>query len=89
MLDFFSYFGQTGATIQHFHYEDSEVSVARDLATLVRLVRAGRLHPELGVVAHWSQTATVLTDLRERRIRGKAVLCVPCPDPTQNEGATT
>ena len=86
-LDFFSYFGQTGATLRHFHYEDSDVSVARDLATLVRLVRTGRLHPEVGVVAHWSQTSAVLTELRERQVRGKAVLCVPCPE--HIEGATT
>jgi NADPH2:quinone reductase len=76
-LDFFAYFGQSGATIRHFHYEDSEVPVAEDLATLVRLVAAGRLHPELGLVANWTQTPAVLEDLRDRRLRGKAVLCVP------------
>jgi len=43
----------------------------------VRLVASDRLHPELGRVAHWSQTADVVADLRDRRIRGKAVLCVP------------
>src|SRR5580765_7183072 len=37
-LDFFEYFAQTGATIRHFHYEDSDVSVSRDLSSLVRLV---------------------------------------------------
>jgi NADPH:quinone reductase-like Zn-dependent oxidoreductase len=41
---------------------------------LVRLVDRGRLHPEIGRVVDWSQTAEVLVDLRERRIRGKAVL---------------
>jgi NADPH:quinone reductase len=78
-LDFFSHFGQTGAAIRHFHYEESDVPLAADLATLVRLVAAGRLHPEICVTADWSQTARVLADLRERRVRGKAVLQIPTP----------
>jgi NADPH2:quinone reductase len=76
-LDFFEHFDQTGATVRHFHYEDSDVPVSRDLATLVRLVAAGRLHPEIGLVDHWSRTAQALTDLRGRRIRGNAVLMIP------------
>jgi NADPH2:quinone reductase len=40
----------------------------------VRLVASDRLHPEIGVVADWRQTASMLEDLRERRIRGNAVL---------------
>ena len=75
-LDFFAYFPQTGATVRHFHYEDSTVGVDEDLATLVRLVATGRLHPELGRIADWTETATALADLRERRIRGNAVLRV-------------
>ena len=71
-LDFFDYFDQTGATLRHFHYEDGPP--ARDLETLVRLVARGALHPELGVVAGWERTSAVLTDLRERRITGNAVL---------------
>jgi NADPH:quinone reductase len=59
-LDFFAYFEQTGATLRHFHYEDSAVPFSRDLATLVRLVETSRLHPELGLVANWTQTATAL-----------------------------
>jgi exonuclease SbcC len=49
-------------------------------ATLVRLTVAGRLHPELGRVADWADTATALTDLRDRRIRGKAVLTISGKD---------
>jgi NADPH:quinone reductase-like Zn-dependent oxidoreductase len=75
-LDFFAYFGQTGATIRHFHYEDSDVPVADDLATLVRLVAGGRLHPEIGVAADWGRSAEALADLRERRVRGNAVLLI-------------
>ncbi|HTP20582.1 MAG TPA: zinc-binding dehydrogenase [Solirubrobacteraceae bacterium] len=73
-LDFFEFFAQTGATIRHFDHDDSPVPDSTDLATLVRLVASGRLHPEIGVVADWTQTALVLEDLRERRIRGNAVL---------------
>ena len=76
-LDFFAFFAQTGATIRHFSYEDSSVALDEDLATLVRLVAAGQLHPELGRVADWHETAAALADLRERRIRGNAVLRVP------------
>ncbi|WP_329467381.1 hypothetical protein [Streptomyces sp. NBC_01431] len=30
--------------------------------------------PEIGRITDWAQTADTLVDLRERRIRGKAVL---------------
>ncbi|WP_035799017.1 zinc-binding dehydrogenase [Kitasatospora mediocidica] len=74
-LDFFDFFaGPESATVRHFHYADSDVPDGKDLATLVRLVTAGRLTPEIGRVAPWTQTAAVLADLRDRRIRGKAVL---------------
>ncbi|MER7751475.1 zinc-binding dehydrogenase [Kitasatospora sp. NPDC097643] len=76
-LNFFDFFaGPESATLRHFHYADSDVPDGADLATLVRLAAGGRLTPELGRVAPWTETATVLTDLRERRIRGKAVLTV-------------
>jgi NADPH:quinone reductase-like Zn-dependent oxidoreductase len=74
-LDFFDFFaGPESAVIRHFHYLDADTSLAGDLATLVRLTAGGRLHPEIGHVADWAETATALTDLRDRRIRGKAVL---------------
>lgn len=76
-LDFFAYFAQTGATLRHFHYEDSDQTLATDLERLVRLVASQRLHPELGLVANWTQTAAALEALRTRRLRGKAVLCIP------------
>lgn len=72
-LDFFGFFtGPENATLRHFHYAGAPYD--RDLATLVRLVAEDRLHPEIGRVADWSETAEVLVDLRDRRIRGKAVL---------------
>jgi len=80
-LDFFAHFGQTGATIRHFHYEDSAVPFGADLEALVRLVASNRLHPELGLVANWTRTAAALEELRARRLRGNAVLCIPHYEP--------
>jgi hypothetical protein len=40
----------------------------------VRLIATGRLHPEIGFAAPWTQTATALAALRDRRITGNAVL---------------
>ncbi|MFE1548084.1 zinc-binding dehydrogenase [Streptomyces sp. NPDC058718] len=72
-LDFFHLLGgPERVTLQHFHYAGAPYD--SDLSTLVRLVEQGRLHPEIGRVADWDQTADTLVDLRERRIRGKAVL---------------
>jgi len=66
---------QPSATIRHFSYADPPPYGA-DLAILVRLVAAGRLHPELGRIADWADAAQAITDLRDRRIRGNAVLTV-------------
>jgi NADPH2:quinone reductase len=74
-LDFFDFFaGPESAVIRHFHYLDADTRIDDDLATLVRLSAEGRLHPEIGRIADWAHTATALTDLGHRRIRGKAVL---------------
>ncbi|WP_019633409.1 zinc-binding dehydrogenase [Actinomadura atramentaria] len=76
-LDFFRFFsGPTSATIRRFDYTDSDVPDGDDLATLVRLVAAGRLHPEIGRTGSWTETSKVLRDLRDRGIRGNAVLTV-------------
>ncbi|EFL19266.1 zinc-binding dehydrogenase [Streptomyces sp. C] len=72
-LDFFDLLnGPERVTIRHFHYAGAPYRP--DLAALVRLVEQGRLHPETGRTADWTRTAETLVDLRERRIRGKAVL---------------
>ncbi|WP_310723782.1 zinc-binding dehydrogenase [Streptomyces sp. N2A] len=74
-LDFFDFFrGPESAVLRHFHYLDADTRLDDDLAALVRLTDEGRLHPEIGRVADWADTAATLTDLRDRRIRGKAVL---------------
>ncbi|MEU4125361.1 zinc-binding dehydrogenase [Streptomyces virginiae] len=72
-LDFFELLGgPERVTIRHFHYAGAPYGP--DLASLVRLVERGRLHPEIGSVTGWAGTADTLLDLRERRVRGKAVL---------------
>jgi NADPH:quinone reductase-like Zn-dependent oxidoreductase len=84
-LDFFAHFGQTGSTIQHFHYEASATSVAGDLETLISLTAAGALHPEIGLRTDWTEAAAALAALRDRRVRGHAVLTLPTP--THCQGA--
>ncbi|MFF8262621.1 zinc-binding dehydrogenase [Streptomyces virginiae] len=72
-LDFFRLLGgPERVTIRHFHYAGAPYG--SDLAALVRLVERGRLHPEIDSITGWAATADTLVDLRERRIRGKAVL---------------
>ncbi|MGW7164238.1 zinc-binding dehydrogenase [Streptomyces sp. NPDC054884] len=72
-LDFFQLLGgPERVTIQHFHYAGAPYG--SDLSALVSLVEQGRLHPEISRTTDWAQTADILVDLRERRIRGKAVL---------------
>jgi len=44
---------------------------------LVELVANDRLHPEIGEIADWSETPRVLADLRDRKVRGNAVLTLP------------
>ncbi|OIV36282.1 alcohol dehydrogenase [Mangrovactinospora gilvigrisea] len=77
-LDFFDFFaGPNQASIRHFDYTASaETTYGEELATLVRLVAAGRLHPEIGTVRDWAETNAVIAELRGRRIRGNAVLTV-------------
>jgi hypothetical protein len=42
----------------------------------VRLVDSSRLHPEIGSVLPWDRTPEVIEDIRNRRLRGNAVLTV-------------
>ncbi|WP_037914217.1 zinc-binding dehydrogenase [Actinacidiphila yeochonensis] len=77
VLDFFRFFdGPRSAAVRHFHYEHTDASCAADLAALVRLVAEDRLHPVVGRLADWRETARALDDLGERRITGNAVLTI-------------
>jgi NADPH:quinone reductase len=77
VLDFFALLPITPFTLRHFPHWASDTSDAQDLATLVRLTVTGRLHPEIGRTADWTETTAVLKDLYQRRIRGNAVLTIP------------
>lgn len=80
-VDFFDRVDDTvGARIEQFDYTRSDRTDGADLATLVRLVDGGRLHPEIGTLRHWADTAAVIADLRERRLRGNAVLTISAPE---------
>ena len=80
-LDFFDFFrGPVEGRIQHFDYTRGDHSIGDDLATLVRLVAADQLHPEIGTVQPWNNTAAVLRSLRNREIRGNAVLTINTDD---------
>lgn len=75
VLDFFAVVGSAPmARIVPFSYWQSGGSDRDDLATLVRLVACDRLHPEVGLVADWRETPQVLAAVRDRRVRGNAVL---------------
>jgi NADPH:quinone reductase-like Zn-dependent oxidoreductase len=73
-VDFFSL--PAGVTIRHFVYWREGVSDGDDLSALVRLAASGRIHPEVGLVADWHETPDALIALRERRVRGNAVLTI-------------
>jgi NADPH2:quinone reductase len=76
-FDFFTAAGTAPfASIELFIYWRMGASDADDLATLVRLVEGGHLHPEIGLVADWHETPAALIALRDRRVRGNAVLTV-------------
>ena len=47
-----------------------------ELAELVGLVASGRLRVEIDLVVRWTEAASAVTALLERRVRGKAVLTV-------------
>lgn len=76
-LDFFDWTGGTSATIRKFLYTDDETPVVDDLATLVRLTATGRLHPEVGLLADWRDTPSVIDAIVGRTVRGNAVLTIP------------
>lgn len=75
-IDFFALIAATPLTIKHFPHWISPFTDGEDIATLVRLVAEGRLHPEVGRIADWSQTAQTIADVYERKVQGNAVLTI-------------
>lgn len=56
-----------------FHHVPDETK-GEDLAILAALVADGRLRPQLGLTRDWEHTREALDLLRDRQVRGKAVL---------------
>jgi len=62
------------AKVVGFIHSYPEETKGEDLATLVRFVGEGQLNPLMGMVRDWEQTPEVLDALRNRQVRGKAIL---------------
>jgi NADPH2:quinone reductase len=75
-LDYFDWDGALSVTIRKFNYLDSTHTEAEDLATLVRLVATGRLHPEIGRIEDWTRTGDAIQALLNRKVPGNLVLTV-------------
>jgi len=77
-LGFADFRGAPNARVQSFSYftSDPEGRFSEDLALLVALVADGSLRPQIGAERSWRDITSVAEDLRERRVRGKAVLLV-------------
>jgi NADPH:quinone reductase len=69
--------GPLDVTIRTLNYWTEADRDGEDLATLVNLVATGRLHPEIGEIADWIDTPRVLASVRDRKVRGNAVLTLP------------
>jgi NADPH:quinone reductase-like Zn-dependent oxidoreductase len=74
-IDFFGL--PPSVTIRHFVYWAQAERDPEDLASLVDLVATDRLHPEIGTTAGWEETPKVLAAVRDRGVRGNAVLTLP------------
>jgi hypothetical protein len=72
MRDFAAASGPLGKLVGFFHACPPETR-RQDLAYLVA---DGRLTPALGSVRDWQELDQTLRDLRERKIRGKAILVI-------------
>jgi NADPH2:quinone reductase len=73
-VNFFEFFGgHEAAELRQFVF-DAQGSDADDLALLVELVAADRLHPLVSVSPDWSEANRVAGQLMDRQVAGKAVL---------------
>jgi NADPH2:quinone reductase len=75
VVDFFAL--PERVTIRRFVYWPHDEPDRVDLQVLVDLVASGRLHPEIGLLADWRETPAALVSLRDRHVRGNAVLTIP------------
>ena len=73
-----SLFGRAHGATLHGLYIFDELEHTRtgsaDLRRLADLIAAGRLDPQIAITASWSDAATAIEALLDRRVNGKAVL---------------
>jgi NADPH2:quinone reductase len=74
-ISFPNFAGHAGARLLAFFIYDSgtPASMGADLATLVSLVAAKKLTPEIGLEDSWHNLYLATTALRDRKVNGKAV----------------
>ncbi len=75
-INIYDFFGHEGARIVGYLSYACREPPGPDLATLARLVAAGRLDPVLGLVTSWARLHDAITALAQRRLTGKAVLTI-------------
>lgn len=75
-VNIYDFFGHEGARLVGYLSYAYPEPPGPDLATLARLVAAGRLDPGVSLTLPWIRLRDALTALAERRISGKAVLTV-------------
>jgi len=75
-INIYDFFGHEGARIVGYLSYAHPEPPGPDLATLARLVAAGRLDPVLGLVTSWTRLHDAITALAQRRLTGQAVLTV-------------
>jgi len=77
-ISFSSFAGHAEARLLPFfiYHSGTPASMGVDLATLVSLVAAGKLIPEIGLEDSWRNVYRATTALRDRNVNGKAVFHV-------------
>jgi NADPH:quinone reductase-like Zn-dependent oxidoreductase len=75
-LDFRGFFGHEEAAIRSYFSALHEAEAGRNIAMLLDLVAAERLHVEIGLDDSWDRLNEALEALADRRFAGKAVLTV-------------
>lgn len=80
-IAFGDFAGKPAARIEAFYvYLSAQPpTFGADLQRLVELVAAGRLHPQVGLEASWTEAAAAFEALAARRVNGKAVLVIDGP----------
>jgi NADPH:quinone reductase-like Zn-dependent oxidoreductase len=66
--------GQLGRIQSFFIYQTGVETFGRDLAFLASLLGRGQLEAQIGLEVSWRDIATAVAALRDRKVKGKAVV---------------